>query len=247
MTKQAAAIVRIEPGRVRDAFAAIEGKEDAYTGANGEPFGIVALDDATVVQLGISIASEPEELAERLEALLGELLDAHADPRGVPIYPSSHALEATGWDAAIEELGEAADWVSLEGDGGGGIGDMLKAFGLGAGELEDVQKIFAEGDRSALLSSAMRMAQEMAESGALEDLAKRMRIMQGADGGEEQWKQLERATATDRLGGLDLEELSKEARRMLEQNPELEEKLRSVFEAPDEEDDEDGASEDEGE
>lgn len=245
MTKQAAAIVRIEPARVRDAFAAIEGKEDEYTGANGEPFGIVALDDATVVQLGISIASEPEELAERLEALLGELLDAHADPRGVPIYPSSHALEATGWDAAIEELGEAADWVSLEEDGGG-LGDMLKAFGLGAGGLEDVQKIFAEGDRSALLSSAMRMAQEMAESGALEDLAKRMRIMQGADGGDEQWKQLERATATDRLGGLDLDELTKEARRMLEQNPELEEKLRSVFEAPDEED-EDGASEDEGE
>lgn len=244
MTKQAAAIVRIEPGRVRDAFAAIEGKEDVYTGANGEPFGIVALDDATVVQLGISIASEPEELAERLEALLGELLDAHADPRGVPIYPSSHALEATGWDAAIEELGEAADWVSL--DAGGGVGDILQAFGLGAGELEDMQKIFAEGDRSALLSSAMRMAQEMAESGALEDLAKRMRIMQGADGGDEQWKQLERATATDRLGGLDLEELSKEARRMLEQNPELEEKLRSVFEGPDEED-EDGASEDEGE
>ncbi len=241
MTKQAAAIVRVEPGRVRDAFAAIEGKEDVYAGANGDPFGIVALDDATVVQLGISIAAEPAALADRLESLLGELLDAHTDPRGVPIYPSSHALEATSWDAAIEELGEAADWVSLE--AGGGVGDIFQAFGLGEGALEDVQKIFAEGDRSALLSSAMRMAKEMAESGALEDLAKRMRIMQGADGGEEQWKQLERATAADRLGGLDLEELTKEARRMLEQNPELEEKLRSVFEAPDEEDDA-GAGED---
>lgn len=245
MTKEAAAIVRIEPSRVRDAFAAVEGKEDVRTGDNGESFEIVALDDATVVRLGISIASEPEELEARLSALLGELLDAHDDARGVPIYPSSHTLEATTWDAAIEELGEAADWILRSAPATGGIGDMLKAFGLGEGDLKDMEKMLGGGDRSALLSSAMRMAQEMAQSGALDDLAKRMRILQGADGGEDQWKALERAHATDRLGGLDLDELTKEARRMLEANPELEEQIRSALGVA-EEDDEEDEGDDEG-
>src|SRR5690606_1901739 len=123
-----------------------------------------------------SIASEPDELAERLEDLLGELLDEHDDERGVPIYPSSHALEARTWAAAIEELGEAADWVRLDEGGTGGIGDMLKAFGMGEEDLKQMESLLAGGDRSALLSSAMRMAKEMAESGALEEFAKRMRI-----------------------------------------------------------------------
>ncbi len=237
MTKEAAAIVRIEPAQLRDAFAAVGGKEDQRAGANGEPFEIVAVDDATVVRLGISIASEPEELAARLEALLGELLDAHDDARGVPIYPSSHALAATSWDAAIEELGEAADWVSLDA-GPGGIGDMLAAFGLNEDSMKEMEKMLGGADRDALLSSAMRMAKEMAESGALDDLAKRMRLLQGADGGEEQWKALERGNATDRLAGLDLEELGKEARKMLDANPELEKKLRSVFDEPEDDDEE---------
>src|SRR5690606_32230060 len=157
------------------------------------------------------------------------LLDEHDDERGVPIYPSSHALEARTWAAAIEELGEAADWVRLDEGGTGGIGDMLKAFGMGEEDLKQMESLLAGGDRSALLSSAMRMAKEMAESGALEEFAKRMRILQGADGGEDQWKALERATAADRLGGMNLDELTKEARRMLDENPELEEKIRSVF------------------
>lgn len=242
MTKEAAAIVRIDPARVRDAFAAAEGKEDVRIGDNGEAFAIVALDDATVVHLGIPIASEPVELADRLEDLLGELLDEHDDDRGVPIYPSSHALQARTWEGAIEELGEAADWVSLDEGDAGGLGDVLKAFGVGEKELEEMEGLLAGADRSALLSSAMRMAKEMAESGALEELAKRMRILQGASG-EDAWKALDRGTAADRLRGMNLDELAQEARRMLDENPELGKKIRSVFDAP--ADDEERRGEDE--
>lgn len=246
MTKNAAAILHIAPTLVRDALAPAEG-DDVRVGANGEHVRIAALGDATIVHLGIGIGAEPEELADRLDALLGDLLDQHEEPRGVPVYPSSYELEAQSWEAAIEELGEAADWVRLDEEPAGGMAELLGAFGLSAEQLESMEGAMGalpEGDRDKLFSSALRMAEELSKSGALEELAKRMHVF-GAKDGEDQWKALERKeTGKERWSGLgfDVDALADQARAMLAADPELEERLRNAIEGADEEDDAEDAT-----
>jgi hypothetical protein len=195
---------------------------------NGDHCRILALEDATIVHLGIPITGE---LGPRLRALLGNLLDAHADPRGVPVYPTSYTLAAKTWDAAVEELGEAAEWVRLE-NPRAAMADMLGAFGLGAGEIADIERAVASGDRDQLFSSALRMAQEMADRGDFAELAQRMNE-----------QDLGNALDPSQLQGMgvDLEALTREAQRMLQQNPELEAQIRAAFGAP--EDDENGDDE----
>jgi hypothetical protein len=237
MSKQAVAIVRIDAGSVRGALAAAGG-EDQRVGANGEAFRIDALDDATLVHLEIGIGSEPSELAARLEELLGELLEAHEEPRGVPVYPSSYTLAARTWEAAIEELGEAADWVKIEEEtaGLGGMGDMLRAFGLDAGDLADMGKhLGAAGAGEDVFAAAMRAAQEMSQRGAFKDLAERMR---GMGVPEDPQQLLEQMGGTAGLGALDLEALAQQAQRMLSENPELAEQLSKALEGGDDDDDE---------
>jgi hypothetical protein len=217
---------------VRGALAAAGG-EDQRVGANGEAFRIAALEDATIVHLEVGIGSEPSELAARLRELLGELLDAHDEPRGVPVYPSSYALEARSWAAAIEELGEAADWVKIEEDvaGLGGMGDMLRAFGLDPGALAGMGQHLGAGAGEDMLAAAMRAAEEMSQQGAFKDLAERMR---GMGVPEDPQKLLEQMGGP---GGLDLEALAEQAQRMLSQNPELAEQLAKALEGGDGEDD----------
>jgi len=238
MSKQAVAIVRIDAGSVRGALASAGG-EDQRVGVNGEAFRIAALDDATLVHLEVSIGSEPSELATRLRELLGEVLDAHEEPRGVPVYPSSYTLEARTWAAAIEELGEAADWVKIQEEmaGLGGMGDMLRAFGLDAGDLADMGKQLGAAEAGEdVFAAAMRAAQEMSQRGAFKDLAERMRGMGVPDDPQ---KLLEQMGGTAGLGamGLDLEALTQQAQRMLSENPELAEQLSKALEGADGEDD----------
>ena len=67
----------------------------------------------------------------RLAALMGDVLAAHDDPRGVPIYPSSYTLVATRWDDALAELGDGADWIPLPAPGAGipDLGALLEGPG----------------------------------------------------------------------------------------------------------------------
>lgn len=229
MSKQAVAIVRIDPGTVRSALASAGG-EDQRVGANGETFRIGALDDATLVHLGIAIGSEPGELAARIRGLMGDLLEAHAEARGVPLYPSSYALEARTWGAAIEELGEAADWVKVQADAPEGMADTLRAFGLDASQVAEMGRHLQGAGGEDMFAAAMQAAREMSESGAFQDLAERMR---GAGLGAD-------PSALAGVGldamGLDLEALTKEAQRVLAENPDLEEQLRRALEGGDGED-----------
>lgn len=219
MTKQAVAIVRIDPETVRNALASAG--DDRRVGANGERFRMGELGDATLVHLELGIDREPDELAARVRALLGDLLDAHEEARGVPVYPDSYALEADGWDAAIEELGEAADWVKVSAPAAmsNPMSEALRAFGVDESAL---------GGQDDVLAAAMRAAQQMAESGALEQLAERMRESMGGVSPEDALR--------GGMGGLDLEALTQQAQRMLAENPELEEQLRDALGASDDED-----------
>lgn len=229
MSMQAAAIVRIDAQSVRAALAS----------AGEEKVRIEALDDATIVDLGIGLGSEPEELAARLRALLGDVLDAHEDPRGVPVYPSTYSLQARAWDAAVEELGEAADWVKVA-EGGAmaaDVANVLSAFGLDPSDVAQMEKAFTGGEDGDVFAAAVRAAREMAERGVFKDLAERMRSM-GVE--QDAQKALERAGADARLAGmgLDLEALAAEAQRMLDENPALEEEIRKALEEAGDDEDE---------
>lgn len=226
MTKQAVAIVHVDAGTVRSVLAPAAGSEDQRVGANGESFRIVALDDATLVHLGIGIGSEPEELAERLHALLGDVLERHEEARGVPVYPSSYALEARTWAAAVEELGEAADWVKVYEDEGDGMADMLSAFGLDPKDVAEMQKQLQGPGGQDMFAAALEAARALSEQGAFNDIAERMRQMGAVDP----------SALAAGMGGLDLDALTREAQRVLAENPQLEEELRRALEGAGDED-----------
>lgn len=250
MTKHAAAILHLAPSLVRGALVpherATSPNGDIRTGANGEPVQVAALSDAAVVHLGISLGAEPSELAERLRALLGELLDEHDEPRGVPIFPASYALEAQSWAEALEELGEAADWVRVHDDEpAGGMAALLGAFGIDPGQLgafgiDPTQLGGLDGalagiDRDELFASAMQMAEQMARSGALGDLAARMSVQPARDA-EGTRAQAKPGEAPGQAGwgglGLDLGALAEQARELLAADPELEMRLRGAMGVP---------------
>lgn len=217
MSKQAVAIVRIDAGTIRKELAAAGG-DDRRVGANGESFRIEALDDATLVHLGIGIGSEPDELADRLHALLGEVLEEHDEARGVPVYPSSYALQARTWEAAVEELGEAADWVKIfEEESADDMGGMLSALGLDASDVAELQKQLESPEGGGIFAAALQAARTLTEQGAFGDIAERLQQMGATD-------------PSALAGGLDLEALTQQAQRVLAENPELEEELRRAFE-----------------
>ena len=140
------------------------------------------LDDGVVVALGVKLTeAEPEELAARLRQLVGNALDAHDHPRGVPVYPASYAPEATTFDALVEELGEAADWISVEDepDAGDPMAAMAGLLGDAGVDLGALQAQMASGDPNALMESAMQLAQQLADSGKLGEVQQAMAGMMG--------------------------------------------------------------------
>ena len=239
MSLSALAVLRIPPTVVRDALPAAGDDADLRTAANGDALRIRALSDSTVIELGISLASEPDAIAARLKALLGDLLDVH-DAERVPVYPSSHTLAAGTWNDVVDELGEAADWIPVRAAAVDPFGGLMGGFpGMGGGQAPDMAAMaamFQGGDASALLEQAMQMAQQLADSGAFADFAKNM----AAPAGNASTNPQDPRAALEQLGvssaqldamGLDLDKLATDAKAMLEKNPELEQKLRGAFES----------------
>ncbi len=213
MSMNAIAVLRIGPDVVRAALP-----------TGGEVPRIDALENATLVHLGVPLTAEPAALAHRLAGLVGDVLAAHTEPRGVPIYPESYTLRATSWDAAIEELGDGADWIPIL-ESRPAMPDLSAMLGAGGAEQ---MAAFAEqlrgGGGADMLQQAMQMAQQLAESGALQGLAQRMA---GATSPEEALEQMGAGPeALGALGGLDLSAMAAQAQSMLAQNPDLERTLR---------------------
>lgn len=169
MTLEAVAAVKVPPSEVKEALS-----------SSGQR--VVALEDGAAVHLGVKMTeASPAQLAARLRELLGDLLDRHDHPRGVPVYPASYAPDVKTFDALVEELGEAADWVPIA-EEDGEEDPMAAMAGLlgGAGvDLGALQQQMMGGDPNALMESAMQMAQQLADSGKLGELQEAMSGMFG--------------------------------------------------------------------
>lgn len=235
MSMNAVAIVRIEPAMIHQALPALE-DEELRRAPTGEAVRVRALGNATLVHLGMALTEDQQVLGIRLVSLLGEVLAAHDDARGVPIFPESYALEASSWDQAIAELGDGADWVPLPSAPPGLEGMMGALGGGGMDQLAGIAEQLSGGDGAALLEQAMQMAQQMAQSGALAELAQAMGG--GAESPEEALRNM--GVPPGQLGGIDLGAMAAQAQSMLAANPELEEQLRASFGAGESDEDGDG-------
>ncbi|MBX3268652.1 MAG: hypothetical protein KF729_00230 [Sandaracinaceae bacterium] len=231
MRMNAIAIVKIDPAVVTAALPALAG-EGLHRGEDGAPVRVRALEDATLVYLDAPLTEEPDLLGMRLVAKLGDLLLAHLEPRGVPAFPESYALAATRWDAALAELGDAAEWLPLP-RAAATMPDLSALLGAGApAGLAGLAAHLETEAGAAMLEQAMQMAQRLASSGALDDLAARMRA------GGDPTAAFSNASAP---GGMDLGAMMAQAQSMLAADPELERMLRAQLGAdPDDGDGEGG-------
>jgi hypothetical protein len=99
------------------------------------------------------------------------------------VYPASYAPEATTFDALVEELGEAADWIRLEAPAPADpFAALTSALGGAGVDLDALAGQLQGQDPNALMQQAMGLAQQLAESGQLGDVQRAMMDMMGGVG-----------------------------------------------------------------
>lgn len=213
-------------------------------------------EDFVLLPLDVPLASAPAQIAARMRELAGPVLELHREPKGVPVIPDSLKLEATAWTAALDEVGELADWVApAPPNPMAGLEGLMGAFAgmappgtippamSGVGGMPDMSALADQlqgEDGQALLQQAMEMAQQLASTGALADFAQAMSQGQPPAEGDDPAAQMgldPRALegvdmsqmaeqAQAMMQGMDLNAMAAQAQSMLQANPELEQQLR---------------------
>jgi len=189
------------------------------------------LDDCTALDLAFRFDTPETTLGSVLRRDLGTLIEAHGDERGVFVYPSVATLEATSYDAALEELGEGGMWVKVpaQADAQVGPNDALGVFqglagGLGPDILGQVQGMMGdlpkdEEGQPQLPAGIAEFAKGFLENpemrGMLEGMAQQMFGGDGEVPGDLLGKAQE---AAQQVAGNP--ELAKQAQEMAGQNPE---------------------------
>lgn len=231
MSMNAVALIRVPLADVQKALGeapAPEGAEappDAiWVNAATGPVAVAGLDDATLIYTGVSIReAEPEELGTLVRAMLGEIADGHDDERGVLVFPDrARPDDATTYDAVAAEAGDLGDWVALPAemadvvDGGmpPGLEAMMgQVMGAMGGDPSQMGGLWAQAQK--LMADPEMQAQMMSKAQAM------MTQMQ-TEG-----------------GGMDFSKMASQAQEMLQDDPDLVERLSGQLE-------EDGGNDDEG-
>ena len=110
-----------------------------------------ALDDAVTLNLALRFDTPEATLGAVLRRDLGELVEVHGDERGVFVFPSVAQVEASTYEAALEELGEGGMWIAIPAaeDARVGPSDALGVFqglagGLGPDLFGQVEKMMGQ-------------------------------------------------------------------------------------------------------
>ncbi len=138
------------------------------------------IDDAVLLHTGLGFSAEPEELARGVRGILGEALDAHADPRGIFFIPDVAAPKARNYAAVVAEVGEGGMWGSLPDESSAAslgmpagfeaaLGSMLGQ--LPSGLLDSLTQAATRGDMGALQQASMGLQTLMQTNPQLAGLA----------------------------------------------------------------------------
>jgi hypothetical protein len=142
------------------------------------------LDDALIVHTGQSFATEPEQLAEALTALVGEAaLAQHDDPRGILFVPDVAAPKTRSYDAVVDEVGEGGVWAPPALDSYGPAPDFGALLGNMLAQLPpsllSAASSAAQGDRGALEMVSAQVQALLGSSPQLQQLAGQLGGMLG--------------------------------------------------------------------
>ncbi len=160
--------------------------------------------DAASIPLGVPFSTDPDELADRLLEVLGDDLLGHDDERGVLVFPSIAELQAVGYEAVVEAIGEGGVWIEFEEDDGG-----ENAAGAHAAELFSQ----AAGLLGGLDPAAESQLQGVVDdAGGIEALAERAQAMLQGTPLEAMMKQMGASAAS--AGPPDLGRLMAQAQQL---------------------------------
>jgi hypothetical protein len=248
MGMDAVALLRISHATLTKPLTAHgDPKHHVFFAANGVPVRITPLDDGALVWTPIRFASEPDELALGVRALVGDTLDAHDDKRGVYVFPDVASPKARGYDAVIDEVGEVGMWVpkvakdyiprrvveapagSLEAQ----VRDMMSAIppdvlarmeeAMASGDLSALEQVRAQveaamGGEAGLARLREQFAAALAQQGlSLEDLQQQMMSAFGGDEGDMMTAMRQAQEQLEELRRTDPEKFAEIERQMREQ------------------------------
>lgn len=232
MSLEAVAVIHLPPAAVA-AWPEADGKRTAL---DGRAYAVSAIDDALLVHTGVSLAAlDADALAEQLHDMFGDALEAHEHERGVPIFPASYSPNATTFAGLVEELGEAAEWITIWDDADDEAADPFAALAGGMPDPAQLQAMLGGAGGGNLLEAAMQMAQQLAGTEAFQDLKDKAASGEAVDPSQAL------ASMGIDAGGLDLSAMAAQAQQMLSQNPDLAAQLGAALggEQPEEDDHED--------
>jgi hypothetical protein len=224
MAINAVAIVHIDPSAVKAALDPAPEQErakldderlDVVEGGDGKYYVIESFGDATAIHLDIPLGhADPEVMGTLVAVALGDIIDEHDDPRGVPLFPESYKPKARTWAGLLEEIGEALDWAPIEGTEIVDPNEEVGAFGPGMGDLAAMAAQMQAQLPPEMLQQAMEMAQKLAGSGAMDEIQRAMQQMMSDPTAE-----------NADPPGMDIQGMAQQAQRMLDDNPELQKRL----------------------
>jgi hypothetical protein len=143
-----------------------------FTPPAGSAVRVEPLKDGVLLHLNTSFAVEPEALALRVRALVGEQLDQHRDARGILFIPDVAAPKARTYEAVVDEIGEGGSWAAVLSSSG--------VSAAGAGGLDALLGSMLAQMPPSVLQAASGAAQ--GEPGALAALSQELRTMMGKGG-----------------------------------------------------------------
>lgn len=239
----AAALLKLSRAALAKRFAvhspAATEEETVFRGENGFPFRMTAAGDATVVWTSLPFGSEPDEIGLGLRKILGDALDGHVDARGIFVLPDVSSPKAKGYDAVLDEIGEAGFWAPMvdasyvpkrlqnaaPGSFEASVRDLMAAIPPDA--MAEMERAMTSGDPNAMAGLQAQMAQLLSsQPGLMEQLGQALAGLQGEGG-------MPGMEGFDLPPEEDAPELYEQARKQMEElertNPELLERLRQQF------------------
>lgn len=189
----AVAVLQIPFEKVKGAFATGPSAARLHlVGADGVTFAVDGLDDGVLVHTFHRFGADPDEIATLVRGRLGALLDEHADPRGILVFPDVASPKGKTYAAVVDEIGEAGEWVPKVGSDhvpekfrGADVGALESLVaqvtaGVGIDAIAELHRALSVGDAGAFEKAQSEFVERLSTLGNLDELTSQLqRALQG--------------------------------------------------------------------